>query len=401
VALDDARGKKAAGRPGVARLSVVSRPAPVEPHRKDRTTVTRMTRVRAGSALLALLAVGVIAAGCGSSGSIGAPAGGGSGGPSVKTTPASQSGGKPFRLGLVLTDRTVSTINQIYVGAEQRAHQVGNVQLVEGGSSKTVDWLNACENIIHSHIDALVYSTIDEKGTRNCIKQANAMNLPIICVLPCTPIGKRNVVVSIDFRKDGGLIGQWMAKTLNGKGNVGVLDGAPGDQAAAELVSGFKSGLGSACPGCKVVAEAPGGFNRETAYNSALSVLAAHPNLNGIYSLNDDGALGAMRAVQQQGKLRKIAIAGHNGSCDALSNIMKNGGMGFTVLLAGQPLGAAAVDIAMKLAKGTHVDGQVNVNAVPTDQKTALGYANGSIPNPPGVDVRAMLKTIQSKGCKA
>jgi ABC-type sugar transport system substrate-binding protein len=356
--------------------------------------------------LLAVLAVGVLMAGCGSSGSGSGAAGGATAGQSgsgtVSTTKStSKSGGKPFRLGLVLTDRTVSTINQIYLGTQARAKQVGNVEVLAGGSSKTVDWLNACQNIIHAHIDALVYSTIDEKGTRNCIKQASAMNLPIVCVLPCTPIGKRNVIVSIDFRKDGTMIGDWMAKTLNGKGNVAVLEGAPGDQAAAELVSGFKSGLAGGCPGCKVVAQAPGGFNREMAYNSALSVLAAHPDLSGIYSLNDDGALGAMRAVQQQGKLHKIALAGHNGSCDALTNIMDNGGLGYTVLLAGQPLGEAAVDIALKLAKGTRVDGQVNVNAIPIDQKSAQGYLNGSIASPPGVDVRTMLQDVKSKGCKS
>jgi ABC-type sugar transport system substrate-binding protein len=318
------------------------------------------------------------------------------------TTSKASSGGKKFRLGLVLTDRTVSTINDIYLGAQDRAKQVGNVDVISGGSSKTVDWLNACQNIIHQHIDALAYSTIDEKGTRNCIKQAHQMNIPIVCILPCTPIGKRNVVVSIDFRKDGQLIGNWMAKTLNGGGggDVGIIEGAPGDQAAAQLVSGFTSGVTSGCSSCKIVAKAPGGFNREQAYNSMLSVLAAHPNLKGVYSLNDDGALGAMRAIQQQGKLHKIALAGHNGSCDALTNIMDGGGLGFTVLLAGHPLGEAAVDIAMKLAKNVQVGGQVNVNAVPIDQQTAKGYLDGSTPNPEGVDVNQMLKDIKAKGCK-
>jgi ribose transport system substrate-binding protein len=367
-----------------------------------------LTRMRACWIALAVLAVAVAVAGCGSSNSSGGGGGSGGGGLGASgsssggttSTSTSSGGGKAFRLGLVLTDRTVSTINDIYLGAQDQAKKDGNVDVVSGGSSKTVDWLNACQNIIHAKVDALAYSTIDEKGTRNCIKQANSMGLPIVCILPCTPIGKKNVVVSIDFRKDGVLIGDWMGKTVK-SGEVGILEGAPGDQAAAQLVSGFKSGLASSCAGCKVVATAPGGFNREQAYTSALSVLAAHPNIKGIYSLNDDGALGALRAVQQQGKLHKVAIAGHNGSCEALTNIMNGGGLGFTVLLAGRPLGAAAVDIAMKLAKGTPVNGQVNVNAIPIDQSSAKGYLDGSKPSPSGVDVGQMLKTMKSKGCKA
>jgi ABC-type sugar transport system substrate-binding protein len=353
---------------------------------------------------LAVLLVALATSGCSKTSNNASTGGGAAASPgsgSQVTTSKASSGGKRFRLGLVLTDRTVSTINDIYLGVQDRAKQLGNVDVISGGSSKTVDWLNACQNIIHQHIDALAYSTIDEKGTRNCIKQAHQMNIPIVCILPCTPIGSRNVVVSIDFHKDGQLIGDWMAKTLGGGGgDVGIIEGAPGDQAAAQLVSGFRSGVTSGCASCKIVATAPGGFNREQAYNSMLSVLAAHPNLKGVYSLNDDGALGAMRAIQQQGKLHKIALAGHNGSCEALTNIMDGGGLGFTVLLAGHPLGEAAVDIAMKLAKNVPVDGQVNVNAVPIDQQTAKGYLDGSTPNPSGVDVSQMLKGIKAKGCK-
>ena len=355
---------------------------------------------------LAALVVALMASGCSktSSNAGGTSTGGGatgSSGSGSQVTTSSPSGtGKKFRLGLVLTDRTVSTINDIYLGVQDRAKQLGNVDVISGGSSKTVDWLNACQNIIHQHIDALAYSTIDEKGTRNCIKQAHQMNMPIVCILPCTPIGGRNVIVSIDFHKDGELIGDWMGKTLNGGGEVGIIEGAPGDQAAGELVRGFKSGVTSGCANCKIVATAPGGFNREQAYNSMLSVLAAHPNVKGVYSLNDEGALGALRAIQQQGKLHKIALAGHNGSCEALANIMDGGGLGFTVLLAGHPLGEAAVDIAMKLAKNVAVDGQVNVNAVPIDEQTAKGYLDGSTPNPEGVDVGQLLKNIKAKGCK-
>lgn len=315
--------------------------------------------------------------------------------------PAQAVAAKDVRIGLVLTDLTVSTINEIYIGAKQRAAQVGHVTILEGGSSKTVDWLNACQRIINTNIDALAYSTIDEKGTRRCIVEADKKGLPIICVLPCTPIGKRNVRFEIDFLGNGTKIGSWMGRTLGGKSEVAVIVGAPGDQAARQLVQGFKSGLKKACAGCKVVAEAPGGFNRAQAYTSALTVLAAHPNLAGIYSLNDDGALGVVRAVKQQGKLGKIKVAGHNGACDALKSIMDNSGLGFTVLFAGEPFGVAAVNTALKMVKGVKVPAKLSgiKAAIPIDRQTALDYLSGKKANPPGVDVRAKLSKIKKKGC--
>jgi ribose transport system substrate-binding protein len=313
----------------------------------------------------------------------------------------SASAPQKVRIGLVLTDLTVSTINEIYIGAKQRAAQVGNVTILQGGSSKTVDWLNACQRIINAKIDVLAYSTLDDKGTRSCIVQADKMGLPIICVLPCTPIGKRNVRFEIDFLGNGTKIGTWMGKAVAGKGEIAVIVGAPGDQAARSLVQGFKSGLKKSCPACKIVAEAPGGFNRAQAYTSALTVLSAHPNVVGIYSLNDDGALGVVRAVKQQGKLGAIKVAGHNGACDALKSIMDNSGLGFTILFAGQPFGRTAVDVALKMVKGQKVPAKLGgiKAAIPIDRATALAYLSGKKANPPGVDVRAKLTAIKKKGC--
>ncbi len=304
-----------------------------------------------------------------------------------------------LRLGLILPSLTVSTIHQIDVGARTRAKEVG-ATLLDTGSSETVDWLNACERIINSGINALAYSTLDQKGTRSCIEQANSMGMPIICILPCTPIGSHNVTLTIDFKKDGEEIGRWIGQHVGGTGQVGVLEGAPGDQAAAALVSGFKVGLAAACPECALVATAPGGYNRQMAYNSALTVLAAHPNLKALYSLNDDGALGAVQAINQNGKAGKVLVAGHNGSCGAIQSIMKKQGLDYTLLLDGNPFGRAAVDTAIAMRAGQKVATTINLNVVPLDYATIQGFLSGSTPNPPGSDLKSKLIDIQQHGCE-
>ena len=80
-----------------------------------------------------------------------------------------------------------------YVG-----HQNGpeGTTILDAGSSQTVEWLNDCQRIINSGIDVLAYSTLDEKGTRSCITQANSMHIPIICILPCTPIGNNRLLAA-------------------------------------------------------------------------------------------------------------------------------------------------------------------------------------------------------------
>ncbi len=305
---------------------------------------------------------------------------------------------KPLRLGLVLPDLTNQTINDIYLGAQAHAKDLGNVQIMEGGTSDTGPWLNACESIVGSQVDVLAYDTLDAAGTATCIQQANDAGIPTICIFACVETAHNDALVSLDFNNDGKMIGAWMAKSVGGTGKVGILEGPPGDEAAQALADGYKSQLQQDCPGCQLVADVAGGHDRDTGYQVALEVLTAHPDINGLYGLNDDIAMGILRAVDQVGKTGQINVAGHNGTCEALASILNNQ-LGFTVLLAGQPFGTAVVDTAIKLQQGQPVD-QVNVPAIPIDQPTALGILNGSIPNPSGVDVQSRLTAAQS-GCNS
>jgi hypothetical protein len=68
------------------------------------------------------------------------------------------------------------------------------------------------------------------------------------------------------------------------------------------------------------------------------------------------------------------------------------------VLIAGQPFGAAIVDTALKLKNGEQLS-TIEVASTPIDQATAKGVLDGSMPNPPGVDLKSRLQQAQS-GCK-
>jgi ribose transport system substrate-binding protein len=317
-------------------------------------------------------------------------------GGSSKSSTGSQASQK-LRLGLVLPDLTNQTINDIYLGAKAHASQLGTVTITEGGTSETPQWLDACERIVNSHPDVLAYDTLDAAATSTCIKQANDAGIKTICIFACTSEGHNDALITLDFENDGKMIGSWMAKALNNQGEVGFLTGPPGDEAATAISKGFKESLASDCPTCKLAAEVPGGHDRNTGYTVGQQVLTAHPNIQGMYGLNDDIAMGVVKAVQQEGKLGKIKIAGHNGTCEALASILQ-GGLSFTILLAGQPFGSAIVDTALKLKAGETVS-TVNVTPIALDQPTEMGILNGSMPNPPGVDVKSRLEQARS-GCK-
>lgn len=304
---------------------------------------------------------------------------------------------KPLRLGLVLPDLTNQTINDIYLGVQARAKALGNVTVTEGGTSETAPWLDACERIVNSHVDVLAYDTLDAVATSTCIKQANTAGIKTICLFACTASGHNDALITLDFKQVGTAVGTWLATALKGQGNVGLLEGPPGDEAIQAVHTGFREALAQNCSNCKLVAQVSGGHDRNTGYTVGLQVLTAHPDINAMVGANDDVAMGIVRAVLQQGKIGKIIITGNNGTCEALGSILQ-GQLSVTVLIAGQPFGISTVDTAIKLLAGKTVS-TVNVTPVLIDQALAKGILDGSKPDNASVGLKARLQKAQN-GCK-
>lgn len=286
----------------------------------------------------------------------------------------------------------------MYVGAKQQAAKLGDVQIIEGGTSDTQQWLNACQQIVTAHINVLAYDTLDAASTSSCIQQANAMHIPTICLFACTLQGHNDTLITLDFYNDGVLIGKWMAQTIGPNGQYGLLGGPTGDMAIQAVQKGYLTTVKADCPGCKLVANVPaGGTTAASGYTTGLEVLTAHPGITGIYAADDDIAQGLVRAVQQDGKIGKVQVAGHNGTCEALASILK-GQQDYTILLAGQPFGIDIVNSAFKLMAHQNVS-TINVQVAGVDHQIAVSTLSGQTPDPPGVNLKQRLQDAQA-GCK-
>lgn len=315
------------------------------------------------------------------------------------TSSANKPAAKPLRLGLVLPDLTNQTINDIYLGAKARAQELGNVTVLEGGTSETGPWLDACQRIVNSQIDVLAYDTLDATASSSCIEQANKAGIKTICLFACSASGKNDALITLDFKQVGEAGGAWLGKALSAKGGgqVGLLEGPPGDEAIQAVHTGFRDALAQNCSNCPLVAQVPGGHDRNTGYTVGLQVLTSHPDIAALAGANDDVAMGIVRAVQQVGKIGKIIITGNNGTCEALGSILQ-GQLSETVLIAGQPFGISTVDTALKLRDGQKV-ATVNVTPVQIDQTLAKGILDGSKPDVTSVSMKARLQSAQN-GCK-
>lgn len=176
--------------------------------------------------------------------------------------------------------------------------------------------INQIETFVQQGVDAIVVSPWDSAGIGPTIDEAAGKGIPVFT----TDIAAHNAQVTSHIASDnvmgGKLIGEYLtANFLNGKGNVAIIDNAE-VASVQERVAGFEEAL-KAHPDMKIVAKAPGHGVRDKAMRAAQDVLQAQSDLNAIFGINDDSALGALAAVESAGLQDKVIIVGYDGTPEA------------------------------------------------------------------------------------
>ncbi|MDZ4861283.1 MAG: substrate-binding domain-containing protein [Candidatus Hydrogenedentes bacterium] len=190
------------------------------------------------------------------------------------------------------------------------------IQYAEFNGPKQVSQI---ETFVQQGVDALIVSPRDSAGIASTINAAAAKGVPVFT----TDIAAHNAEVVSHIASDnvlgGKLIGEYLAKLLEGQGKVAIIDNAE-VASVQDRVSGFEGAL-KASPEISIVQKAPGGGVRDKAMRAAQDVLQAHPDLDAIFGINDDSALGALAAVESAGRQDSIIIVGYDGTPQARDEI--------------------------------------------------------------------------------
>ena len=176
------------------------------------------------------------------------------------------------------------------------------------------------EDFITQKVDAIIVSPVDSRGIGPAIKKANDANIPVFTADIAAQEGNIVCHIASDNIAGGRLAGEYMGKLLNGKGKVAII-GQPTITSVLDRTQGFKDAIAK-FPGITIVADVNGEGVRDKALQAASDILQAHPDLNGIFGINDDSALGALDAVQQF-KRDKVSIIGYDATPPAADAILK------------------------------------------------------------------------------
>lgn len=196
------------------------------------------------------------------------------------------------------------------------------------------------EDFISRNVDAIIVCPVDSRGIGPGVRSANQAKIPVFSADIAAQDGEVVSHIASDNVAGGRLAGEFLAKALNGKGNIAIVN-HPAVTSVLDRVQGFKEAIGP-YPGIKVVADVSGQGVRDRSLQATTDVLQAHPDLAGIFGINDDSALGALDAVQQF-KRSGIVIVGYDATPPAVDAIMKETALKADVIQYPDKIGATTI----------------------------------------------------------
>ncbi|HYF92724.1 MAG TPA: sugar ABC transporter substrate-binding protein [Symbiobacteriaceae bacterium] len=295
----------------------------------------------------------------------------GAGGPqrTGKEVPPTKKKG-PIKVGFVPT--AMNTHYDIVIaGAKERIDELGGSAIIDfviqapSGQSATAEQVTIVENWVEKGIDAIAVATFDDPALTPVFERAAKKGIPVFefnmpLQMSTNPYFITNV--GYDQRAAGVLVGKWVVEHYPNGAKVAVLEGLPGVH-NDERYAGFKEGI-KGHDNIKIVASQPADWVRSKGQTVMENILTAHPDVQVVFGLYDEMALGALATIRAHNLVGKVAVLGWDNTPDAFEAI-KRREMTATVDSAPKQMGRDLIDAIKKYM----IDGEMVPKVINADVK--------------------------------
>jgi ribose transport system substrate-binding protein len=215
------------------------------------------------------------------------------------------------------------------------------------------------EEFVSAGVDLLIISPKEAQPLTEPVARAMDAGIPVI-VLDRRLLGDRyTCFIGADNVKIGRAAGEWIVKTLGGKGKVVELKGLMTSTPGQDRHNGFREAI--ADTDIKVIFEADMKWLEPEARKEMESALSRFDHIDLVYAHNDPGAHGAWLAAKAAGREKEMRFVG----IDALPQegvvYVKQGILDATFQY---PTGGAeAIDTALKILRGETVPKEITLGS--------------------------------------
>lgn len=178
---------------------------------------------------------------------------------------------------------------------------------------------NHIDTFIAQGVDALIIAPHDSSGVAPAIAEARAAGIPVFTADIAAHDAQVVAHIASDNADGGRKLGVYLGELLEGQGKIAIID-HPIVSSVQDRTRGFEEAL-KAYPGMEIVQRVPGEGQRDKAFTATQRLLQARQDINAIFGINDDSALGALAAVESAGLSGQMVIVGFDGTPEARKKI--------------------------------------------------------------------------------
>jgi ribose transport system substrate-binding protein len=273
---------------------------------------------------------------------------------------AAQAAEKTFAL--VQINQQALFFNQMNEGAQKAADAAGAKLVIFNANNDPAAQNSAIETYIQQKVDGLAVVAIDVNGIMPAVQQAAAAGIPVVAIDAILPEGPQKAQIGVDNAKAGADMGKffldYVKSDMDGKVKYGVV-GALNSFIQNVRQEGFEKTVKGA-EGVETAGVVDGQNIQDNALAAAENLITGNPDMTAVYATGEPALMGAIAAVESQGKQSDVKIFGWDLTAQAIAGI----DAGYvTAVIQQDPsaMGAAAVDALQKVSDGGSVEKTISV----------------------------------------
>ena len=162
---------------------------------------------------------------------------------------------------------------------------------------------------IDKGVDLLIISANEAAPMTPIVEEVYQKRIPVVLVDRKILSDKYTAYIGADNYEIGRAVGNYIASSLKGKGNVVELTGLGGSTPAMERHQGFMAAI-SNFPDVKLIDKADAAWERGPAEVEMDSMLRRNPKIDAVYAHNDRIAPGAYQAAKKVGREKEMMFVG-------------------------------------------------------------------------------------------
>lgn len=253
----------------------------------------------------------------------------------------------------------------IHAGAIKAERELGNVEIRWQGPAREDDreqQIKVVENCISRKVDAIVLAPLDKRALIGPVETAKSRGIPVVIIDSALdqPDAIASFVATNNFH-GGEIAGEYLGKSLGGKGNVILLRYQVNSASTEQRESGFLDALKKKYPDIKILSdEQYSGATREEALAKAENLLTRYGDkVQGWFCPCEPVSYGTLRAMQNKNLAGKVKVVGFDATPEMVA-ALRSGQLSGLVLQDPVNMGYLGVKAAVDVLNGKAVQKEVS-----------------------------------------